>query len=201
MSRYLNVSKAKIEAKGVSSVRSRVVNLKELVPSVTIQELSEKLAGSFIEEYGEPSEAPIRVSPVVTEIDSGGDIIPLVSVSPAIQGSEDFYARYQKFASWEWRFGETMPFDVNVEKKFGWGLVNAGIKVENGIITKARIDTDAMDAELGEVLSAALSGTALSFEDIRRAMLVSMAIIKNTGSMIGDPETIANDIAGMIAGI
>ena len=38
MGRYLSPSKAKLEAKGVSSVRSRVVNLRELKPDLTIEE-------------------------------------------------------------------------------------------------------------------------------------------------------------------
>ena len=56
MSRYLNPSKAKLSSKGVDSVRSRVVNLKELASDTTIELLSEKLAEAFEEVYGLPYE-------------------------------------------------------------------------------------------------------------------------------------------------
>ncbi|MFR8335147.1 MAG: biotin/lipoate A/B protein ligase family protein [Oscillospiraceae bacterium] len=54
MSRYLNPSKAKLEAKGVDSVRSRVVNLKELAPEITIDQLKVQLAAAFQEVYHLP---------------------------------------------------------------------------------------------------------------------------------------------------
>ena len=47
MSRYLNPSKAKLEAKGVDSVRSRVVNLKELASEMTTDRLKEEMANAF----------------------------------------------------------------------------------------------------------------------------------------------------------
>lgn len=52
MGRYLNPSKAKLSSKGVDSVRSRVVNLKELAPDTTIELLSQKLAEAFGQVYG-----------------------------------------------------------------------------------------------------------------------------------------------------
>ena len=52
MGRYLNPSKAKLSSKGVDSVRSRVVNLKELASDTTIELLSQKLAEAFGQVYG-----------------------------------------------------------------------------------------------------------------------------------------------------
>ncbi|MEI3400678.1 MAG: lipoate--protein ligase family protein [Christensenellales bacterium] len=52
MGRYLNPSKAKLSSKGVDSVRSRVVNLKELASDTTIELLSQKLADAFGQVYG-----------------------------------------------------------------------------------------------------------------------------------------------------
>ena len=49
---YLNVSKEKLQSKGVASVRSRVTNLKEYVPDITIESLKTKLIEAFEEEYG-----------------------------------------------------------------------------------------------------------------------------------------------------
>lgn len=43
MSKYLTVSKEKLQSKGVNSVKSRVVNIKELVPDITVDRMKEAL--------------------------------------------------------------------------------------------------------------------------------------------------------------
>ncbi|MBO7406799.1 MAG: lipoate--protein ligase, partial [Clostridia bacterium] len=65
MGRYLNVSPAKLEAKGVSSVRSRVVNLKELSLALTIPALSDRLIeafGQYLSSCGTVPASPVRVN-------------------------------------------------------------------------------------------------------------------------------------------
>ena len=49
--RYLSPSKAKLAAKGVDSVRSRVVNLKEFVPDLTVDNLKNALVSAFASVY------------------------------------------------------------------------------------------------------------------------------------------------------
>ena len=51
MGRYLNPSKAKLQSKGVDSVRSRVVNLKEMNPEVTIESLKAAMGQAFSKVY------------------------------------------------------------------------------------------------------------------------------------------------------
>ena len=45
--RYLNVSAAKLKANGVSSVRSRIINLKEANPDLTVERLRRELIRSW----------------------------------------------------------------------------------------------------------------------------------------------------------
>ena len=52
LSRYLNVSADKLKSKGVSSVKSRVTNLVEFVPDLTVARLKKALKESFEEVYG-----------------------------------------------------------------------------------------------------------------------------------------------------
>ena len=47
---YLNVSQAKLQSKGVESVRSRVVNLRELEPTITIEGMKEAMKVAFFME-------------------------------------------------------------------------------------------------------------------------------------------------------
>ena len=50
--RYLSPSKAKLKAKGVESVRSRVINLHELAPKITCESLAEDMVKAFEKVYG-----------------------------------------------------------------------------------------------------------------------------------------------------
>ena len=52
MGRYLSPSHAKLEAKGVASVRSRVVNLRELRPELTADAMAEGMEDAFQTVYG-----------------------------------------------------------------------------------------------------------------------------------------------------
>ena len=52
MTRFLTPPAGKLAARGVASVRSRVVNLSELSPQVTVESLADALVASFEDAYG-----------------------------------------------------------------------------------------------------------------------------------------------------
>ena len=56
LGRYLRPAPDKLAAKGVQSVRSRVVNLAQLVPGLTVGSLAEALCDAFEAEYGREAE-------------------------------------------------------------------------------------------------------------------------------------------------
>ena len=56
LEKYLNVSPLKLQAKGVKSVRSRVTNLRNYRPDLTIQRLNQALVEAFGQVYGLPVE-------------------------------------------------------------------------------------------------------------------------------------------------
>lgn len=143
LGRYLNPSKAKLAAKGVDSVRSRVGNLRELNPDITIEAMKAALVEAFAEIYGGPVEK-IEVSP-----------------DPGLE------ARYR---SWEWNYGQKLPFTVQWEDRLSFGCIRIEAKVENGVIRTAKVYSDAMDWQLTERLEAALTG-----ERLDRAALTAKA--------------------------
>ena len=53
LGRYLSPPKAKLESKGVTSVRSRVVNLKELSPTLTCAKMKEYMTRALEAVYGQ----------------------------------------------------------------------------------------------------------------------------------------------------
>ena len=146
MSRYLSPSKAKMQAKGVESVRARVVNLKELNPALTVDMLKAAMKTAFAEVYGLPPGLP----PVIDEA-----------------RVKELTARY---ASDEWLYGRKLPFTFRCESRFPWGGIELQIRADRGVITDAKIYTDAMDDDLAAKLEAILIGCPLRREAIEHTL-------------------------------
>ena len=144
LGRYLNPSKAKLQAKGVDSVRSRVVNLKELSPDITIDSMKEAMAKAFEKVYDKPMM-------VITDKDFDHEAIE---------------ALRQRNAGWEWNYGQKLPFSAQWEARFPWGEVQITLSAENGLITGAKVYSDAMDWQLPGQLEALLLGARFEKDDI-----------------------------------
>ena len=142
LSGYLNVSKQKLQAKGVASVSSRVCNLSELC-SVTVEEMREAVISSFVEEYG--SIQPLRFSK--TDIEQ-------IERMRALQ------------ASWEWRFGTAPAFDHIIETKLDSGEIQLHLKLKNGIIKEAAVYTDALDCGASDEIRALVLGSRLDSDEL-----------------------------------
>lgn len=136
MSRYLSVSKAKLEAKGVASVRSRVVNLRELLPELTITDLQHKLIESFGTVYG-GTPSPL------SEIDIDWNAVD---------------ARAADFAARTWLLGSNTAFSDHLEKRFPWGGLTLEYTVRSGRIEDLHLYSDGMDADFLSALPGYLKG-------------------------------------------
>lgn len=143
VSEYLQVSREKMVSKGVDSVQSRVTNLRNYRPDLTIAEMKETLIQSFQELYGKGPE-PVLIK------EQGHHLKEL----------------YAKYSSWDWLYGKTPRFDVSWETRFPWGGIDLGLTLNKGIITESKIYSDAMNANLIEDIAAALIGRPLIAEDI-----------------------------------
>lgn len=55
LGKYLNPNKKKLESKGVDSVISRVLNLKEIVPEITHENFCTSLEHAFIKKWNHPN--------------------------------------------------------------------------------------------------------------------------------------------------
>lgn len=148
LSRYLNPSKAKLQAKGVDSVRSRVVNLRELNPEVTIPALKAALAASFAEVYGGGPQALDEKNLDMAQI-------------------EVLAARNR---SWQWNFGQKLPFSFSCAERFPWGGVEIELQVESGVVRQAKVYSDAMDWQLPQLLEQALTGCRFTKEELLAAV-------------------------------
>lgn len=148
LTRYLQVSSEKMRSKGIESVRSRVVNLNELDPSLTVDVINDALAESFFSSYsGERS---------MDQTDP--DSLPEL---------EDLF---QKYASWEWRFGKSPKFDICYSKRFTWGEVELCLAVSRGRIESVELYSDAMNADLILRMAGALKQVPLRATSISKAL-------------------------------
>lgn len=148
LSRYLNVSQAKLQSKGVESVRSRVINLKELAPGMTVKSLQDALIEAFGEVYGG---------------------VPRPFAAERLDRAQiEAYA--EKYASWEWRLGRKLPFTAEYGNRFAWGDLTLQFCVEGGIIQDAMAYSDGMETNFIKAIGGALTGTVFSSSEINRKL-------------------------------
>ena len=146
MGRYLSPSKAKLEAKGVSSVRSRVVNLRELKPDLTVAEMAARMEEAFQKVYA-------LTARHLKETDLDQDRIETLT---------------RHNGSWEWLYGRELACTMQCSERFGWGGIDLRLTVEGGVITRAAVYTDAMDWTLAPALESALTDCRFRLEDMRQ---------------------------------
>ena len=125
LQRYLKVKPAKLQKHGVSSVQSRVVNLSELVPEITAQNIIPPLVQAFEQEYGTPLQTI--------------DFNTLTSL-PEVQELA------AEFSSPEWKYGRWQQFEAQKSGQFDWGGVDVSVIVDEsqGIIRSIDIASDSL---------------------------------------------------------
>lgn len=136
LSKYLTVSKEKLKSKGVDSVKSRVANLREFAPALTIEELKKSLLEAFEEVYGLKAD-------ILRQEDLDQEVLK--------KGTE-------KFSSWDWIFGRKTDFQHEIAKRFDWGQVDIQMKVSGGRIEEAAVYSDSMKPDLMLALPRYLKG-------------------------------------------
>lgn len=148
LGRYLTPPKAKLEAKGVASVRSRVTNLKSLCPALTCETLADALVDAFGKVYGLVPQA--------------------LTLEEAAQGQirED----EKTLSTWQWLYGRQLPFTFSCEEKFDWGHIRLQLQVESGTILHAEVYSDAMDWLLPERIATALTGCRFVASDLEKVL-------------------------------
>ena len=141
LANYLNPDPKKLAAKGISSVRSRVANLCELLPGIEHQQVSHALIEAFFTHYG-ARVSPEHISPIQL---------------PDLPGFADTFARQR---SWEWNFGHAPAFTHQLDERFDWGGVELHFDVEKGVIGRAQIFSDSLDPAPLDALAQRLVGVA-----------------------------------------
>lgn len=126
---YLNVDPRKIRSKGVDSVRSRVCNLSDFLPELTVEQMLHSLPQTYKKVYGEY------------------DIF-----TPDEKTRAEFEEYRKKHASEEWRLGSTPQFEYRIENRFSFGGVEILLNAEKGRVSTVKVYTDANDYDFASRL-------------------------------------------------
>ena len=151
LGRYLSPPKAKLEAKGVASVRSRVVNLKELAPELTIEKMKVYMTQAFSRVYGM-------------------EATPLTLTAEDLAAIDRLKAEY---GTWAYLYGAPLPFTFSCEGHFPWGHIQLQLSAKEGIINGVKLYSDAMDWALPEIVETVLTGCRFALTDMKRALHAS----------------------------
>ena len=147
LSNYLNVSEKKMNAKGIKSVKSRVCNLCDFDPSITVSQVLNIFRQEFAKEYGEAEEYKFNDGELA-EVDK----------------------LYKEQMSWEWKLGRTPSFDYAIEERFSFGEIQILFDVREGRIIDVTVYTDALDTEIVSSVKDVLIGVKFSPIDIAQAL-------------------------------
>ena len=150
LGRYLTPPKAKLESKGVKSVRSRVINLSALSPSLTCDSMKEHLLAA--------SEAVFGFIPEEIEEISRERLAPCA----------------EKFTSREFIYGSPIPFDISCEGSLPFGNVKLELSVKSGCVVDLGLYTDALDSEISEAVKKALISLPFDLKAISDALLKAL---------------------------
>ena len=148
LEKYLNVSPLKLQAKGVKSVRSRVANLRDYIPGLTITALEEALTTAFGQVYGLPVKRWEE-----NDLDQA-----------AIAEGQ------ARFSQPDWIYGDSRPLEVSREARFDWGILRLDFSRKDGIITQAALWSDGLEADFLSRVPALLQGCPLEETALRERL-------------------------------
>jgi lipoate-protein ligase A len=184
MSRYLTVSTDKIKSKGVTSVKSRVVNLCDLKPELTVEIVKDAVAEAFKAEYGSSCEH-LHYS------DHAKSMWPT---------DDNFRNIISRNGSWEWNYGESPDFDIHLKNRFSWGGVELYLKLDEGIISRADVYSDALCEEIISALPPLLIGERFIASELSQKLNNSKEQLANLSKDQGVRDFVMDDIASWLSG-
>ena len=143
--KYLQVSESKLKSKGVDSVKSRVVNLKEYLPKMSRKQMIEKMKDAMVQAFSR-------------QYDGELEEIELPQVPQEL---------IDKYTSEEWRLGTKIPFEKEIEHRFEWGGVDVQLAMQGTNIKTCKIYSDALETSMFEELENMLTGCKYDAKTIR----------------------------------
>ncbi len=145
---FLTPSKEKLQAKGVESVRSRVVNLCELAPEITPEKMRQALIDSFEEVYGCKAEY----------------------IDESILDNTEWEKLTEHYSSRQWTLGRLSEFNKQFQTRLSFGEIELQITVTDGVTKEAVMFSDALNADWVDAISKALEACVFDTVSIRKTL-------------------------------
>lgn len=154
MEQSLRPNKKKMESKGIKSVRSRVLSLRDYLDeeykNLSSIEFSELM---ILKIFGAADRSEVKTYEL-TEEDWA-----------AIDQLMD-----EKYRNWDWTFGKSPRFKYSKDGRFSIGTLDITLDVESGIIQHAKIYGDFFGNEEISTVEEVLEGVRLKEEDLTAAL-------------------------------
>lgn len=141
ISKYLNVSVVKLNAKGVKSVASRVGNLSDYRADITADMIGNELLASFRKRY------PHAEFIELTEDDLDAEALEKLR---------------EHFSDEKYILGDDVRYDLSFIYRYEWGVADVRLSLKGNIIEKVRIYSDTLDTEAVERKEKLLSGADIT---------------------------------------
>jgi len=125
LSKYLNVSKQKLESHGVDSTKSRVTNIKAYLPNITINQVKQSVLQAFEDVYQNKAER----------------------INLDTMNQNQYQQLITKYQQNQWNYGKTKDFNHQLSKRFDWGDIDLFVKVKNGVINDIMINSDSLEID------------------------------------------------------
>ena len=169
LSKYLNVPKDKLQSKGIESVRSRVGNLKDYLPELTIDDMKKALLKAFEDAHEK-------------------EAYPMAGIRMKKEQMKELKAKYM---SWDWVYGRRFEFQQEMHKRFAWGSITIQFRIKEGKVEDVELYSDAMKTEFLQDMKKYLIGIPYS----KKAMCAELSLY---WSMDSEEEKMVKDIISWI---
>ena len=149
LSDALQVDEEKIKAKGVKSVRSRVTNIRPLLPvDMPLPEFRRVLLQSILEQF--PGEEYLLTAQDLVAIEE---------------------LKTNRYDTWQWNYGKSPGCTLARKRRFeGCGIVEAYLSLDQGVITAIEFRGDFFGLEDTDALEKRLTGCPLQYAALEAAL-------------------------------
>lgn len=134
----------KIRSKGIKSVRSRVMNLSELLPGMTMENFISAFSAALQNEV-----AGCRLAPIPGK---------MVSAASALADA--------KYRTWAWNYGTALDYSFSKSRRFPAGRIGVQFNIRGNVIRDLRFSGDFFGLDPAEELAGLIDGTSLDPEKL-----------------------------------
>ena len=153
LNNYLVSKHADIEAKGIKSVRSSVLNLSDLKPEINTKLYMDAVKSSFLTHFS-------------TEANAISDNTTVVLAECDIDSSAKTYAT--ELQDWNWMFGETPRFEISRESIDG--ILTINLRANKGKIENIELQSDVLNPFLLNTIS-----EFMETKELRKSLLTNIS--------------------------